>query len=187
MTELVLIRHGQTNWNVEGRYQGQADVPLNSQGLQQARKLAAALAKEKIDAIYSSDLIRARQTAEAIQQATGAPLFLEPRLREINQGQWEGMLFSEIKARDPERHARRKADPLNIAPPGGETVSQVRQRVLAAVRDILQRHPDQRVALVSHGLALAILIVQARRLPIERVWDYIPDNAQPVHLQLEAI
>jgi alpha-ribazole phosphatase len=187
MTELILIRHGQTDWNVEGRYQGQADVPLNRQGLEQARKVAAALAQEKIDAIYSSDLARARQTAEIIQQATGAPLHIEPRLREISQGLWEGMLFSEIKARDPQRHARRKVDPLNTAPPGGETVGQVRQRVLAAVREILRRHPEQRVALVSHGLALAILITEARGLPIEQVWDLIPDNAKPVHLELEAL
>ena len=186
MTELILIRHGETDWNVEGRYTGQSDVPLNANGLAQARQVAKRLRGQLLEAIYSSDLLRARQTAEAIAQATGAPLILDPRLREIHQGEWEGLHFDEIRARYAEAFQRRQQDPLNVAPPGGETVGQVRARVLAALEDILRRHPRSRVAIVSHGLALALIKQHLQDLPIQQVWDLIPDNAEPETLPAEA-
>lgn len=178
MTHLYLIRHGQTDWNVEGRYQGQSDVPLNPLGLEQARKMAEALKDAGITAIYSSDLGRAHQTALALGECTGAPVVVDPRLREVNQGEWEGRLVTEIQELYREVWARRRANPLDVPPPGGETVAQVRERVLDAVNEILKRHPDDRVAIVSHGLALAVILGQHRQLPIEQIWNLIPANAQ---------
>jgi alpha-ribazole phosphatase len=184
MTELILVRHGETDWNTQGRYQGQSDVPLNEAGRVQADRLAASLQGQAIAAIYSSDLRRARETAEALARSSGAPLHFDPRLREIDQGEWEGMLFDEIQRRYAESFQRRRRDPLRVAPPGGETVGQVRERVLEAVQDIRRRHPGGRVAIISHGLALALVKVHFEGLPIERVWDHIPDNAAPLALRL---
>jgi alpha-ribazole phosphatase len=186
MTKLILIRHGETNWNVEGRYTGQTDIPLNSHGIKQAHILTKRLSSQNIDAIYSSDLRRALQTAEILAEACGAPLFADARLREINQGQWEGMHFEEIRARFAKAWRRRKDNPLEVAPPGGETVRQVRARVLHVVEEILQRHPNHVVAIVSHGLALSILKTHFGGFPIEKVWDHIPSNTEPETIHLEA-
>ncbi|NIS82486.1 MAG: alpha-ribazole phosphatase [Anaerolineales bacterium] len=187
MTTLILIRHGVTDWNLEGRYSGQSDVPLNTQGREQALAVSTRLEGETIDAIYSSDLMRARQTAETLIRNRSVPLYLDPRLREIHQGDWEGMLFAEIQARYAEAWKTRKNDPLSVAPPGGETVGKLRQRVLAAIRDILQAHPQGTVAVVSHGLSLAIIRAHIASVPIEKVWDYIPSNAHPEWFMVEKL
>jgi alpha-ribazole phosphatase len=185
MTDLILIRHGETDWNIEGRYQGQSDVPLNSTGIKQAQDLAQQLRHEPLDAIYSSDLARAKGTAEILSRINGAPLFLDPRLREIDQGEWEGMLFQDIRSRFTEAFEERLRDPLQVAPPGGETVGQVRQRVLEAVDEIVDHYPRGLVAIVSHGLALAIVRVHYNKQAIETVWDHIPDNANPERIHVE--
>jgi len=186
MTALVLIRHGQTTWNQEGRYSGQTDIPLSEEGLRQAQHLAERLRGQSFQAIYSSDLQRARQTAEPIARATGAPLYFDPRLREINQGEWEGMLFEDIRRRFLDLWQHRLQNPHTAAPPGGETVGQVRERVLGALEEILQAHPQGRVAIVAHGLVLALILTHAQGEPLERVWDRIPDNAEPHTVHLEA-
>lgn len=178
MTSLYLIRHGQTDWNIQGRYQGQADVPLNEAGRAQARALAEALEGEGIGAIYSSDLARAHDTASELGERIGVPVVVDRRLREVSQGEWEGRLANEIERLYPDVWARRRDKPLEVPPPGGETVAQVRERILEAVNEILKRHPDDKVALVSHGLALAVILGHHRQLPIEQVWDLIPGNAE---------
>ncbi len=187
MTTLILIRHGETDWNLEGRYTGQSDIPLNARGLQQAEALASKLCATKIVAIYSSDLLRASQTALRLQAGNDIPLHLDPRLREIHQGEWEGLYLDEIQARYRQAWEKRKNAPLEVAPPGGETVGEVRQRVLEAIREIINRHPQETVAIVSHGLALGIIQVETRGLPIESVWDHIPSNASPIFLDVEQL
>ena len=177
-TTLLLIRHGQTDWNREGRYTGQSDIPINERGKEQARQVAAQLQEMPPDVIISSDLIRARTTAEIIAAPYNLPVHTDPRLREIDQGVWEGMTFSDIKAKYAAEFAARSADPLSVAPPGGETVGQVRERVLAAVTDITRRHAGKRVAIVAHGLALAIIKAHFPQTPITEVWDLIPPNAE---------
>ncbi|TET80969.1 MAG: histidine phosphatase family protein [Anaerolineales bacterium] len=187
MTTLILIRHGETDWNIEGRYTGQSDVPLNARGLEQAGSLAKQLQGRKIDVIYSSDLRRAYQTAEALAESSGTRILIDPRLREIHQGEWEGMLFKDIRASYSQAWEQRARDPLLVAPPGGETVGQVRTRVLEALREILQQHPDGHLAIVSHGLVLALIKVHIAGLPIETVWDHIPNNAEPETMVMEAV
>jgi probable phosphoglycerate mutase len=187
MTCLILIRHGQTDWNVEGRYQGQVDIPLNERGREQAAQTARALSGANLAAIYASDLTRAVETAKALAQVAGLPVRIDPRLREINQGRWEGRLFDEIRAEYPEELKRRQEDPLAFAPPGGEVVGQVRERVLAAVADIVRRHPDQRVAIVSHGLALALVRTYYGDYPAGKVWELVPGNGEIVELEVEPV
>jgi len=178
MTRLILIRHGETDWNSEGRWQGQVDVPLNATGWEQAQQMARSLESAHIAAIYSSDLQRARQTAQVLADSTGLLLHLDSRLREIHQGEWQGLLFSEIQARYAQAYQDRQRDPLNFASPGGEAVAQVRERALAATRDIIRQHSDATVAVVLHGFVLAVLIAHLRGQPFDQVWDLIPGNGQ---------
>src|SRR6185437_6606991 len=100
MTTLLLVRHGETDWNAERRYQGHADVPLNDRGVEQARELAEQLAGERIDAIYSSDLSRAHATAEIVGERLGVPVVTDPDLREIDVGAVEGLTFEESRSFD---------------------------------------------------------------------------------------
>jgi alpha-ribazole phosphatase len=185
MTCLILIRHGETDWNTEGRWQGQADVPLNETGWRQAQQIAHSLQSAGIAAIYSSDLQRARQTAQVLADSTGLPLHLDKRLREIHQGDWQGLLFSEIQKRYAQAYQDRRRDPLNFASPGGEPVAAVRERVLAAAQEIIRRHPNATVAVVSHGFVLAVLIAHLRGLPFDLVWDLIPGNGQWVVVETQ--
>ena len=178
MTRIILIRHGETDWNIEGRWQGQADVALNQTGWRQAQEMAHALEAAGITAIYSSDLLRARQTAQVLADACGLPVHLDSRLREIHQGEWQGMLFSEIQARHAQAYQDQKQNPLGFAPPGGETAVEVRQRIVSAAQDLIRLHPGDTIAVVSHGFALAILIAHLRGEPFDRVWNLIPANGQ---------
>lgn len=182
---LLLIRHGQTDWNQQGRFQGQSDLPLNSLGLRQAQvagqAAARALKGERPRAIYASDLRRAWQSAEAVRAAfpdgTSVPLIAEPRLREMAFGDWEGMTYAEIQARYSSALQRWEADLENNAPPNGETLRQMAQRVQAALNDLLQTHPDGAILLVGHGGPLQLLIALSLNLPPARFWQIHLSNA----------
>jgi len=179
-TKLCLVRHGQTDWNLEGRYQGQSDVPLNKNGREQAQSLIETLGDRNFSVVYTSDLSRARETAEPIAKALNIPLRVDPRLREINQGEWEGVLVDDIKARYAELWAQRTIDPASVRPPGGETVSEVAERVYAALDDIVRRFPADNVLVISHGLSIATAICRAQDIPVGQAYTVIPDNVKPV-------
>jgi broad specificity phosphatase PhoE len=148
MTRLFLVRHGATEWNINKRAQGQADVPLAREGRLQATDTAERLARMDIDAIYSSDLSRARDTARAIASAHGLDVIEDPDLREIDQGDWTGLTPDEIRERWPDRWG--PARHYNTRP-GGESPGQVRKRALEAIRRVVEKHPDGEVVVVSHG------------------------------------
>jgi broad specificity phosphatase PhoE len=183
---LWLIRHGQTAWNLEGRYQGQADAPLNATGWEQARAVAARLAGKRYDAIYSSDLQRALTTAEVIGEAVGLRVRRHPGLREVRLGRWEGMLAVDIQRDYAEAWLARQRDPANARPPGGESAAEVAQRVWAAVDEIVTAHPGGAIIVVSHGLAVATVLCRARGVPLAEVYTLIPDNCQPETVVWEA-
>jgi len=183
MTSWILVRHGATDWNREGRYQGQADPPLNAEGLAQAEALASALASHPIQAVLSSDLQRARVSAERIARRHDVAVLLDERLREVNQGAWEGMLIGDILAAYPAEWRALMEDPLHArAPGGGESVSQVATRAMACLGDLAIRYPLGPVVVVSHGLTLACVLCEARGLPLEDARQHIPPNAVPVEL-----
>ena len=186
MTGLALVRHGQTDWNLAGRYQGQTDEPLNAAGMEQARTLADHLDGRRFDAIYASSLQRARATAEIIAGRLGLAVHIDPRLKEVNLGEWEGMTVPEIKARYAEVWDARQADPEHIPPPGGETVAEVGRRMSLAADDIARDWPDGRVLVVAHGMALATLLAKARNLPFAEALRLIPDNAQVSEIEWQA-
>ena len=183
MAQLVLIRHGQTDWNLEGRYQGQADIPLNATGLAQAEVLAEKLDGQAWAGLYSSNLQRALQTAQVISTRLGLAVQIDTRLREICQGEWEGQLYRAVV----ERYSRvaegvpiASRTPADVRPPGGESVAEVAERLAAAADDIARRHPDQPVLIVGHGLALTTLICRVRGIPLGEVYAHIPENTHPV-------
>jgi broad specificity phosphatase PhoE len=140
MTTLLLARHGETDWTREGRWQGWADPPLNDTGREQARRLAEELRTTPFDAVYSSDLRRAFETAEILAAPHDVPVLADPGLREIDIGSWSGLTKTEIEERFPDRKR-----------PDGETHEQHGARVRAAVIRIAQEHLGQRILLVAHG------------------------------------
>ncbi len=142
-TTILLVRHGETDWNRERRVQGHTDRRLNETGLAQALALADELAGERIDAVYASDLARALETARAVAQPLGLPVEVVPELRERDFGTWEGLTDDEILARFP--HAR--AQPWGDA----ETHEELAERVLDALRGIARRHEGGTIVVVSHG------------------------------------
>ena len=176
MTRLILIRHGETDWNVEGRWQGQIDVPLNAKGHQQAQQVAGSLAHSTISAIYSSDLSRAYETAGYLAAQFDLPVQTEVRLREIHQGVWQGLRISEIQSNYKSRLYSREKRPLQVAPPGGETVLQVGDRVISFLTELIPRHPQETVAIVTHGFVMALLQVLLNHEPFENIWDAIPKS-----------
>ena len=185
MTDLILIRHGRTDWNQQKRYQGQIDISLNEEGVKQAHVTAEQLRDIPLEAVYASDLQRAHHTARILSKPRNLTPVPDPRLREINHGEWEGLLYEEIRARYPVEFARFHEDPANASAPGGESILSLHQRVCSSFQDIISRHPDGQVAVVSHGLALATILAKHHDGNLKRVFTWIPDNAQPVYLKLE--
>lgn len=183
MATLWLVRHGQTDWNVLGIYQGQSDIPLNDVGLCQAEALAAQLAGQAFEAVYSSDLSRARRTAEILVGRRGQAVEIDHRLREINQGEWEGRNYQQVVAQAAALIAEGEQDLLNMRAPGGESNREVAERMAAAAYEIARAHPAGPVLVVSHGFALATLICQARGIPMAQVYQHIIDNAHPVVIE----
>jgi broad specificity phosphatase PhoE len=138
VTTILIARHGETDWNREGRYQGHADPPLNATGRAQAGQLAETLTGARLEAVYSSDLRRAAETGTIVGERLGLPVNQEPGLREIDVGTWQGLTQAQIDGREWD----------------GETYEHHSERVLRALRGIALRHPDGRVLVVSHGGSL---------------------------------
>lgn len=151
VTHLIAVRHGETAWNTESRVQGHTDIPLNRTGLWQAERVGMALAGEPVQAIYSSDLQRARLTAQAIGRSAGVPVHLEAGLRERHFGELEGLTHDEIHGRWPEQARRwRRRDPA-YGPLGGETLTEFHERCVGHLRRLAQRHIGQTIVVVAHG------------------------------------
>ena len=149
MTTILLARHGETDWNRDGRFQGHADPPLNAAGRRQAVELSAALAREQLAAVYSSPLRRAVETAEVIATAHGLEPVPVNALREVDVGAWQGLTSAEVEKRFPEQHARW----LHYGQgwEDGETYEQMGERVVAALLDLAAAHDGNRILAVTHG------------------------------------
>lgn len=169
---LYLIRHGETEWNLQCRYQGQSNVPLNQTGIQQAHKIAGRLSKEEIHAIYSSDLVRARETAEQIAQPHNLKITTDARWRELSFGDWEGLTYIEIQMKMPDELALWESDFTKYAPPHGETLTWLAGRVLSAFDELRSLHAEQTIIIVSHGGPLQILLCHALGISFQRHWQF---------------
>ena len=169
MTAIVLIRHGETDWNVIGRYQGQEDPPLNQKGLEQSKLLANKMVGMELDLVYSSPLKRAEQTARIVCDVLNVPLITEPRLMEIHQGDWQNRLRTEIEEVYPEIFSKWETEPWDVTPPNGEHLSQVQMRVNSAVKNIIEKHPNERIGVVTHRIPIALIKIQNQDLDADIV------------------
>ncbi|MGC2518656.1 MAG: histidine phosphatase family protein [Burkholderiales bacterium] len=175
---LILIRHGETEWNRAGRIQGyNADSPLTETGHAQAHALAARLAREGVDALFSSDAGRTRQTVAPIAAATGLPVVFDAALRERNYGVFEGRTFAEIERDFPAEYEKLRSRDPHHAASGGESAARFRDRVTAALAAIAGRTAGRRIAVVTHGGVLGIMHRLAHGMPLYARRDYALHNA----------
>ena len=173
---LFLFRHGETDWNREGRLQGQTDTPLNANGLAQAEALARRLRGCRLDAVVSSDLMRALSTGRIVAEVLGVPLIAERGLREVGVGLAEGLLWEEAKARFGAELTERWYSDGTVAFPGGETGLATLARGLAALRRFAMAHPYRRIGVSTHGAMLRQLVRHA-----------LPPEAPPVRVHNAAL
>ncbi len=171
-TRIIAIRHGETAWNVDTRLQGHLDIALNTTGLWQAARVARALSGEAIDAIYASDLLRAWQTANAIAHATEAPLLPHQGLRERGFGSFEGKTYAEIEAGWPEESVMWRKRVPDWAPPGGESLLALRERITTTLNTLAQQHIGGQIVLVAHGGVMDMLyrLATGQELQAPRSW-----------------
>jgi probable phosphoglycerate mutase len=187
MTDVLLIRHGETAWNRVRRMQGHIDIALNDEGRRQARSLARSLQAEPPAAIYASDLQRARDTAQAVADVHRLSVQIDPALRERCYGAFEGMMYDEISERYPEAFVRWQSRDLHARFPAGEreaeTLEEFHQRSVAVVTRLSQQHAGQRIVIVTHGGVLDCLYRAAHNLPLTSPRDFAILNAAINRLQ----
>lgn len=186
MTDLYLIRHGQTRWNLENRIQGHLDSPLTDLGRRQAGWLAEAYASVAFDVIYTSTLDRAYETARILRGKRAIDIVRLEALKEINFGEWEGLKFTDLKEENPESFDAFRFSPDTFRPKGGETFREAQARIVEATAGLLRENRGAKVALVIHGAVLKLLMGHFMGTPINRIWE--PPVIQPTsvsHLRFE--
>src|SRR5688572_17376727 len=184
MTSLLVCRHGVTDWNIQGRYQGQSDVPLNAEGRQQAESLADELALAPVEAVYASALERAWRTAEATANRHALEVKRDSRLNEVHLGVWEGLTLAEILAGYAEQHAFWVNHPVDARPPEGESIAEVVMRVRAALLDIAASRPTGSVVVVTHKVTMNVIQSLVTGQPLEEVLKVFPVNGSVMRLEL---
>jgi broad specificity phosphatase PhoE len=165
VTTIFLARHGESDWNVEERFQGHSDRPLTERGRKQARALADLVGAEKIDAVYTSPLSRARETAEIVAARAGLEAVALPDLGEVDTGSWSGLSRADVEARFPEGFARWRSGGSGWE--NGESYDEMAERVIGALRKIAEDHPDGRVLVISHGGPIRAIHAAAEGLAIK--------------------
>jgi broad specificity phosphatase PhoE len=177
MTSLVLARHGETVWHEQNRYAGSSEVELTPRGVEQAARLAAWARTAGLAGVWASDLTRARRTAAASVEATGAPLHIDPRLRELDFGVAEGLTMDEIRGRFPEAARGFRHDPVGNHMPDGEDPADAAQRFTACLRDIGDTHPDGRVLVVAHSTVIRLAVCSLIGVPLRDYRRLFPSLA----------
>lgn len=177
MTRFFLIRHGQTEWNRLERFRGRLDIKLNETGIRQAEAAGRALAGQGILAVYTSPLSRALQTAKAIGSALGLTPVPMVELEDFDFGDWQGLTPQEVEARYPGMHQQWLTDPSSLRIPGGETLQDVRRRVVEGLGKLISAHPDGTVALVTHKVICKMILLAILGLDDSHYWRLEQDNA----------
>jgi len=166
-TQFIVVRHGETEWNIRGIRQGNLDSRLTEKGMAQAKALAQRLAREKFSALYSSDLGRAVHTAKEIAALTGHEIITDARLRERHLGIFQGLNGDEIVAKYPEERRQFRTMGPDYVIPGGESMRQVQRRIVETLMELNERHPNQTVVAVSHGDVIRAGLVFALGMPLD--------------------
>ena len=175
-TTVLLVRHGETDWNRRRIFRGMRDVPLNDTGRAQARMAAGALADRTIDAACTSPLRRAAETARIVMASHGVEAAVEKDLKDFDFGQWTGVADDQVAKAWPAEHAKWSASPHAARPPGGDTLQEVSDRAFAAVERIVRDHDGQTVALFAHRVVNKLLVLRMLGLPLERFGFIRQDN-----------
>lgn len=179
-TRLIVLRHGKSSWNEEKRCQGSRHEPrLSRRGRRQAVAAARQMRRAHVApaAIYASDQLRAVETALIVRSALGsAPLYLDARLREMDQGVWEGMSYHDIKSQYGALYSRFSQAPFEVTPPGGESTDEMIRRTFALLDIIAAQHPNSTVLVVSHEFPLAAVACAAAGRSLAHIWKYAPGN-----------
>ena len=173
--KLTLIRHGETIWNKERRVQGFSDIDLNDAGLHQAEQLALSLKDHHIHSIYASPLIRARRTAQIINQYHNAPIYLESDLMEMNQGDFEGLSFQDLMTREKDFLRKWISDPASVRMPNGESFDELQDRAWKAIEAISTKHDEALV--VSHSFTIASILCKVKNISLSEFRTVHVDTA----------
>ena len=176
MTTIFFIRHGQTLWNKELKYQGHSDIALSAEGLQQAERVARRLRREPFTAIYSSDLSRAFITAEKVAEHHSLPVVAMPEFREVGFGEWEGLKYDQIYAGWSAEIDKFFRYPSQVEIPGGETFHAVKERTDRGLKQLCERHDGECIAVVTHGGAIRTILCSALGIPLDALWSFRQDN-----------
>jgi len=175
-TKLFLIRHGETQANLEQRYQGQGNSALSELGIREAKDLAAALKSEAFSAVYSSDLVRSLETAKIIAREHKLTPTALPGLKERFYGKWEGLTFDEIKKKYAKTYESWLEAPAKTKIPGAETLEELQQRGVRAVEQIIKRNEDKTVCVVGHGGLNRVILFHYMNLDLNNFWRIRQDN-----------
>jgi broad specificity phosphatase PhoE len=187
MTHLVLARHGETVWHAENRYAGRTDIALSPRGREQAERLGRWAASARLAAIWVSPLLRARQTVEAVERATGLAARVDPRLQELSFGQGEGLTNVEIERSFPEAFAAFQADPVANHLPGGEDPRQAAKRAIDCFWEIERTHPNGRVLVIAHNTLIRLALCGLIGVPLSRYRTLFPSilNGALIEIRIE--
>lgn len=187
MARFFLVRHGETIWNREFKYQGQSDVSLTEEGRQQAQCLSERLKDEKFDFIYASDLGRTMETAEIIAKHYSLKVIPAAFMRELSFGIWEGLTYDEIIRKWPQEYKRWQDDPYNLKPPGGETLTELCDRTSVFLKKVATKHPDGRILVVSHAGPIRAILSVLLNLKQNFFWKFKISNTSLTIIEYDGL
>lgn len=176
MAKLILVRHGRTDWCTEKRVRGSMDIPLNANGTTEALRMANELSKIKIDAVYSSSASCSLSTADEIARQHKLKAKKVSELTELNLGLWQGLLLKDIKKRYKKQYNAWRLSPASMHPPGGESTTEAYDRTMRAMHELLDRHKEGNICLVSGSIALSMIKCHLKNIALEEVWKTIPEK-----------
>ena len=176
MIEIILVRHGETDWNATETFRGRTEVALNDTGMKQAKALGSYLAKEKIDIIYSGPLRRAVDTAKAIAAEQNLEVNTVENLTDFNYGDWQGISRKEVERNDPELYRDWLDTPEQVKVPGGESLEDVRNRAIPFIEDAVMRCGDGKIVLATHRVVIKVVICVLLGLDISHFWNFRIDT-----------
>lgn len=175
-TRFILVRHGETSWNLEGRYQGQIDTPLSSVGIKQGKLVAEALKDVPFDAVYASPLSRSYETAMMCADFHGLKVDKDERLLEINHGKWEGLHTTEIEGQYPDLLKRWRTTVVDVQMPDGESIEDVRRRAMEAFYDYTEKNKGQTILVVAHDAVNKAVLCDILEMEQTHFWQMKQDN-----------
>ena len=184
LTRLYLLRHGETDWNQKSIFQGQTDIDLNKNGRDEAKKAADLFQEIALDQIYSSDLKRAKNTAQIIARKKNLKVRENKQLQEIGFGDWEGLSFVEIKNQYPAQAASWQQDPIHNSPPAGEKLLDFKARIKNSFAEIINKEQGNKILVVTHGGVIKVYLTEILSLKVEKFWQFQIDNCSLTELKI---